>query len=390
MLHEFLASHRETLIERCRTKVAQRAPPETTRSELTHGIPLFLEQLIQTLRLEQESSQGSGGPASGQQGPAALSELAIAATRHGRELLEGGYTVEQVVHDYGDLCQAVTELAGELAEPITVNEFHTLNRCLDDGIAEAVTAFTLQRETVIADRGVQALNERLGMLAHEVRNHLNTAMLAVAAIRTGSVGMRGATGTVLDQSLIGLRNLVDRSLAEVRATAGLPARHELVSLAELMAEVKLSASLEANGYACKFTVASVDPVLALDVDRDMLLAAVGNLLQNAFKFTLPDTEVTLSAFEQAGRIRIEVRDHCGGLSGGHVEKLFEPFTQNGTNKSGMGLGLAICRRSVEANHGSLRAHNLPGSGCIFSIDLPRHHLGGARPDAFHRQTKTLL
>lgn len=375
MLHEFLAVHREALIDRCQAKVKQRASPMITEVELQHGIPLFLDQLIQTLRFEQRAAPPQAGPPSeGSTAAPMPSELGSSAMRHGREMLQSGYTVEQVVHDYGDLCQAITELAEELAAPIHIDEFRILNRCLDDGIADAVTAFTQQREAVIVDRGVQALNERLGMLAHELRNQLATAMLAVQAIRTGSVGMRGATGAVLDQSLIGLRNLIDRSLTEVRATAGLPARHRPISLTDLMADVQVLAALEAQSYGCKFSVATVSPQLVLDVDRDMMMSAVGNLLQNAFKFTQPGTEVTLSAFEQAGRIRIEVRDHCGGLPGGHTEKLFEPFIQNGDNKSGVGLGLTICRRSVEANHGTLRAHDLPGSGCIFCIDLPRHQV----------------
>jgi signal transduction histidine kinase len=375
MLHEFLAVHREALIDRCQAKVKQRASPMITEVELQHGIPLFLDQLIQTLRFEQRAAPPQAGPPSeGSTAAPMPSELGSSAMRHGREMLHSGYTVEQVVHDYGNLCQAITELAAELEAPIQIDEFRILNRCLDDGIADAVTAFTQQREAVIVDRGVQALNERLGMLAHELRNQLATAMLAVQAIRTGSVGMRGATGTVLDQSLVGLRNLIDRSLTEVRATAGLPARHRPISLADLMADVQVLAALEAQSYGCKFTVATVPTRLALDVDRDMMMSAVGNLLQNAFKFTQPGTEVTLSAFEQAGRIRIEVRDHCGGLPNGHTEKLFEPFMQDGTNKSGVGLGLTICRRSVEANLGTLRAHDLPGSGCIFCIDLPRHHI----------------
>jgi signal transduction histidine kinase len=51
--------------------------------------------------------------------------------------------------------------------------------------------------------------------------------------------------------------------------------------------------------------------------------------------------------------------------------MFLPFTQNGADKSGVGLGLSICRRSVEANNGVLSVRDLPGSGCVFTIDLPR-------------------
>ena len=219
---------------------------------------------------------------------------------------------------------------------------------------------------------VKALNERLGFLAHELRNHIHTATLAVMAIKAGNVGATGATGALLDRSLIGMRNLIDRSLADVRITAGMPPRAHLVSLADFVADVKISASLEAHARECEFTVGDVDAELALDVDREMLLSAVGNLLQNAFKFTQRHTEVSLNAYAAADRIRIDVEDHCGGLPQGAVEDMFLPFKQSGEDRSGLGLGLAICRRSVEANNGVLSVRDVAGSGCVFTIALPRH------------------
>ena len=71
-----------------------------------------------------------------------------------------------------------------------------------------------------------------------------------------------------------------------------------------------------------------------------------------------------------GRVLIEVEDECGGLPPGKAEDLFRPFEQRGADRSGLGLGLAIARESVETNGGKIRARNLPGRGCIFTIDLP--------------------
>jgi signal transduction histidine kinase len=376
MLHEFLANHRADLIERCSLKVAQRLASPPTGAELQHGIPLFLDQLIKTLQVEQTSeplrSLSVSGPPGG--GRPVLSEIGESAALHGRERLEHGFAVDQVVHDYGDLCQAVADLAFEKGAAIEVDEFRTLNRCLDNAIADAVTEFGYQRDVLIADRGVHALNERLGFLAHELRNLINSATLAVKAIKAGNVGVAGATGALLDRSLIGLRSIIDRSLADVRVTAGMPARNELVSLAELIAEVKISASLEAQAHECGFSVSPVDPKLAVDVDRDLLSAAVGNLLQNAFKFTERRTQVSLSAYAAADRILIDVADRCGGLPPGDAEKMFSSFAQAGADKSGLGLGLSICRRSVEANNGVLSVRDVPGSGCVFTIDLPRRLL----------------
>ncbi len=150
-------------------------------------------------------------------------------------------------------------------------------------------------------------------------------------------------------------------------------RRQLVSLADFVADVKISASLESHTRGCIFTVDGVDLGLALDVDREMLLSAVGNLLQNGFKFTLPNTEVLLRAFAVGDRILIEIEDHCGGFPLG-VDNPFMPFKQNGDDRSGLGLGLSICRRSVEANNGALRMRDVAGVGCVFTIDLPRHTL----------------
>lgn len=381
-MYEFLNAHRAELISRCRTKVASREVHGIRKVELDHGITIFIDQLIKTLRVEDSPtpmrSRKVSGPSGG--GKPALSEMGESAAAHGRELLEHGYTVEELVHDYGDLCQSITDLAFEKDAKIEVNEFRTLNRCLDNAIANAVTEFAYQRDFVVANTQAMALNERLGFFAHELRNHLSTAVLALAVIRAGNVGLAGATGTVLDRSLVGLKNLIDRSLAEVRMNAGMPVQHALFSLADFIAEARLAGELEAQLKGCLLVVSNVDAQLAVDADRDLLFSAVGNLLQNAFKFTHPGTEVTLNAYAVADRILIDVSDNCGGLPPGDKEALFRPFIQSDTDRKGLGLGLSISRRSVEANDGELSVQDIPGVGCVFTIDLPRHAVPGPVAD----------
>lgn len=376
MLHEFLQRHREQVIKLCQEMAAKRVSPHISAAELHHGVPLFLDQLIRTLQVEQtaepmESRRVSGEAGGGQDTHYELGDL---AAQHGAELMRRGFTVEQVVHEYGDVCQSITTLAYELHEPVTVDEFRTLNRCLDNAIAMAVTEFSHQRDFDVAGRQVHALNVQIGFFAHELRNHLFTATLALTAIRDGDLGLKGATGSILDRALVGMRTLIDRSLSSVRMTAGLPESRTLFSLAEFIGELKLASSLEAQVRQCTLTVSHVDPILALEGDRGVMLSAVGNLLQNAFKFTRPGTEVILHARAAGERILIDVEDHGDGLPPGTAETMFQPFTQGGTDRSGLGLGLSICRRSVEASDGSLSVRNKtePGSGCIFTIDLPRH------------------
>ena len=340
--------------------VASRSDPKLTDIKLARGIPIFLDQLIETLNIEQTSDAARSSS----------SEIGAMAALHGRDLLERGFTLEQVVRDYGDVCQAVTHLAYETGTTIEVDEFRTFNQCLDNAIAGAVTEYAFRQAEVTTEEGFQALNSRLGPLAHELRNYLHIAMYAVKAIKAGSVGMAGATGAVLDRSLLGMRNLIDRSLAEVRVTAGLPARLRTVRLADFLGEVAATSSLDPLARECSFSVRPVDPDIEVYVDPDMLAAAVGNLVQNAFKFTKRHSEVHLHTSLTADRLLIEVEDHCGGLPAGTPERLMLPFVQVGEDRSGLGLGLDICRRSIEANHGALRVRDVPGVGCIFTIDLP--------------------
>ncbi|MBC7607953.1 MAG: HAMP domain-containing histidine kinase [Polaromonas sp.] len=373
MLHLFLSNHREALISRCMLKVAERSEPESNQTASQFGIPLFLDQLIQTLEVEKSANPSSGklisGPAGGH---SESSDVGKSATRHGRELSDHGFTIEQLVHDYGDLCQAITDLAVELGERIEVDEFRTFNRCLDNAIADAVTEFSHQRRLIRDDREEQALNHRLGVLVHELRVHINAASHAVSVLKSGQVGFSGATASVLDRSLAGMRTIVDRSIAVVRLTAGLPPNHELVSITDFIADVKDSASFEALARKCEFSVSVVGIGLAVEVDRDLLFSAVANLLQNAFKFTGCGTKVSLTAYAEEDRVLIDVQDHCGGLGPVNKEDLFRPFNSIGAGKPGTGLGLSISRRSVEANKGMLSVRDIPGSGCVFTISLPRH------------------
>ncbi len=291
------------------------------------------------------------------------------AIQHGGELLRTGFTVEQVVHDYGDLCQALTELAHDKNELISVDEFHTFNRCLDGAIANAVGEYGRQRDNSISDAGTQTLNERLGWLTHELRNLLNTATLAYAAIKGGHGAVTGATGAVLDRSLDGLRNLIDRALVDVRLRAGLDPHHKLTPLDLVLEEVRVAAQLDASAKKIAFTM-SVEAGLEVTVDRQLLSSALANLLQNAFKFTHSGGSVFLTARVAAGHVLIEVADQCGGLPPGRAESLFLPFEQRGSDRSGLGLGLSISRRCIEANGGTLKVRDVPGTGCVFTIDLP--------------------
>ncbi|MBA4265206.1 MAG: histidine kinase [Comamonadaceae bacterium] len=374
-MHQFLSDHRDELIQRCKAKVAQRPKRAATAAQLANGIPMFLDQLMRTLEAqdkgEMEESFRISGAAGGD--AADLSEIGESAAAHGKALLGLGFSVNQVVHDYGDLCQAITDLAVERDEPFSIYEFRTLNRCLDNAIADAVTEFGIVRDASVALKQTAVEYERLGMLVHELRNCLNTATLAFAALESGKLPIGGSTGAVMKRSLTSLASLLNLSQLEVNVAPDTP-QTGVFSLSLFVADARNAACLDANAKGCSFLVDAVDASLGIAGNRERLLAALSNLLQNAFKFTRTRTEVTLSAYAHEDCVLVEVRDHSGGLPPGSADRIFQPFVQASDNRSGMGLGLTIARRNVEADGGTLTVRDVPGTGCVFTIKLPRRAL----------------
>jgi len=353
MLQEFISTNRDSIISHTRELVGGRIWPAVSTNELEHGVPLFLQQLAETLRLESTET------------PFPADAIGSTATQHGAELFAAGFTLSQVVHDYGDICQAITALAEEQRASVTLQEFHVLNRCLDTAIAAAVT----EHARITAQQRTADETEHLGRAAHDLRYLLNTSLLAFQALKRGDVAINGSTGAVLGRSLVALRDTIGVALSEARLSSG-KQRRERLPVVDLLDEIAASGILHSEYRNIRFTVDAVDPMLAVDADPQLLTSAVTNLLQNAFKFTAEGGHVSLRARAEQGRLVIEVEDECGGFPD-HGERSFEPFgDRRRSDRSGLGLGLSIARKAMHAHGGDIRIQNLPGKGCICVVEMP--------------------
>jgi len=210
VLSEFLKTHRETLIANSRAKVSSRPAPRATSMELKTAVPLFLDQLIATLQIEESTKARHSDQ-----------QIGLSAAKHGKALQKLGFTAAQVIHDYGDVCQAITELAKEKQVLLTLDEFGTLSRLLDNAMADAVAAFDRHRELAKAC-GARDVGERMAARTREQRRLLDAALRAFDAHDLGDISLTGATQSVLEDSLRKLRDLQDLPLPE-RLAGPLPA-----------------------------------------------------------------------------------------------------------------------------------------------------------------------
>ncbi len=309
MLHDLVAANRDAILVRTRLRGASRASPTASATELTNGIPAFFDLLVDALRLARSSEVIDH------------EHILESACRHSHDLLRRGLPIAQVVNDYGDVVQAIVELAVERVAPISGGEFRTLNLCLDEAIAAGVTEYARQRERSIVEEAA----ERLGILAHTLRNKVSAAIISFEVIKSGRGVAGGSVGLVHSRSLVSMGDLIDRALAPVRPNVRID-HCERISVAELIAEVEIAASMRARARGLDLAVASLDPAVTVEGDRQVLATTVSSLLQDAFNFARSQGKVSLRARATADRVLIEVGDEGGGL---------------------------------------------PGNGCVFTIDFPR-------------------
>lgn len=352
MLHEFLVQNREAILLLSEEKTRHLAGIRGASEQLNLGLPLFYEQLIKVLEEKLSNS--------------APEEMLLAAANHGKEFLKLGYSLSHVVHAYGAMCQAITELATIKNAEISSSEFNILNGCLDVAIASAVPEFHFRSNQANEDQEVK----HLGFLAHELRNALSSATVAQEMIRAGLVGTGGSTANVLEANLSRMRHLIDRSLSEVRMRADADVFVEKFRLTDLIDQIAVTARIDA-GKKRQSLIVEVDGKIEVKADRQFILSAVANLVQNAIKYSKINASIFIRGKLSDEKVLIEVEDECGGISSEKINSLFEPYVQNSADRSGLGLGLSITLRAVQLSHGKISVVSKTGHGCVFTIEIPQ-------------------
>jgi signal transduction histidine kinase len=345
LLYQFLEENRAEILALSEEKTVKLAGLLPSSSELKRGLPVFYEHLIQYLK------SPKNGPSD--------DKIVTGAANHGRELLRLNYSLSHVVHAYGAMCQAITELAQRRKADISTLEFNELNLCLDVAIASAVSEFQFHSVQASEEREIQ----HMGFLVHELRNALSSATIAHEMIKQGLVGAGGSTARVLEENLAHMRNLIDRSLSEIRMRADPHVFVDKFRLSTLVDQILLTAQSEARQKK-QILSNETDPEIEMETDRQLLLSIVANLTRNGIKYTKVAGHISVRAKVSAENIVIEVDDECGGIDPAISKNLFKPFVSQG-------LGLTIVQRAVSLLQGKISVHNNPGKGCVFMIEIPK-------------------
>lgn len=349
-LSSLLQQQRERLIADWMDRVqAGVTAARLSQAELRDRMPAFVDEIVRDLRPE-------GAPAAPPTGN---------AEEHGAQRFRLGFDVAEVVREYGVLQECILELARGEGLAIEPRAQVQLARVMNRGIADALAQYVSQRDGELQRQA----SEHLGFIAHELRSPLNVGLMALRLLRDGGGAARERALGLMERSLRRATDLIESTLNHAALKLGIEPRLARVDIARMLRE--LEADFEGEARQRGLVVALVAPEeLEVEADERLLRSALGNLLHNALKFSLAGSTVTVAAGRTDERLIVEVRDGCGGLPPGRAEELFSPLVQRGDNRSGFGLGLAIARQAAEAHNGTVKVHDLPGQGCVFSLDLP--------------------
>jgi signal transduction histidine kinase len=285
------------------------------------------------------------------------------ATEHGAQRFNLGYDVGGVIREYGLLYELLLELAEENGIECTAEEIRQMSRFFFRAIVDSATQYAAARDHEM----VEQARKHVAFLAHELRNPLGSARFALSLMNERGELAPSSIAASLDRSLTRMANLLDDALVSLRLHEVGALHYEWLSLHEVLGQLVTEITAEAEA---KHQTIVVEGSARVRADRRALCSALSNLIRNAVKFTPSGGAIHLRAREARGSVVIEVEDSCGGLPEGTAKRLFDPFVQAGADRSGFGLGLAIAEQAARAHGGALRAHDLPGKGCVFVLDVP--------------------
>jgi signal transduction histidine kinase len=265
------------------------------------------------------------------------------------------------------MTQSTQALAAGKHEPITVegpSEVQELTHAFNDMSARLQAAQQSQRNFI-------------ANVSHDLKTPLTSIQGFAQAILDGTAStpenLSQAAGVIYSEADRMHRMVLDL-LELARMDAGIADfKHQPVNLDNLLQNLVEKLSPQAR-QAQVTLQAEIGPLAPITGDEDRLVQAFTNLVDNALKFTPANGEVVIRAGQAAGQVEISVSDTGPGISAEDLPRIFDRFYQTDKSRSrerlGSGLGLSIANEIIQAHHGKITVHSLPGKGSTFTIILP--------------------
>ena len=233
---------------------------------------------------------------------------------------------------------------------------------------------------LVAERSAGVRREVINSVVHDLRDPLNTILLALGPIEALQVDDRIARPLAIARRQVArMTRLLEDLLDVARIDGGsLGIELEPIVVAALLAEVAADFALQANAAGVKIEVDVPAGIALFRGDHARMAQALSNLMSNALKFTPQGGRVRLAARQEGATLWLEVSDSGCGIDAGQLGKVFDPFWQaDPASRKGAGLGLHIVRGIVERHGGVIRARSEVGAGTRFEIEMPREGLSEA-------------
>lgn len=348
-LDEFMANHKEELVERWECNAVERLGLDLDASQLRNNLPEFLDDVVDMLASDVDDRR---------------CRSAESARTHGRQRMRIGVDVGRLTEEMMLVGETVQEAAREHGYEFSGDELLRLMSAIGQGAAASVSSYAELRDKQLADQAAQ----HFSFIAHEIRNPLHNAGLAAQSLAIAPEEMRADYLAQLERSLAQLSELVDDSLVEARLYGEPNLRLRSQRSGEIVEEVSGDLADQARERNLRIRTAVED--FTFEADRTIITSALTNLVKNAVKFTQEGGRVVVSARTVDERAVFEVEDQCGGISKRLLPRLFERFVQGKHKEGGSGLGLIIVKQAAIAHSGDVRVQNRPGKGCTFILELP--------------------
>jgi signal transduction histidine kinase len=231
------------------------------------------------------------------------------------------------------------------------------------------------------DRSDDALANRddfLAIVAHDLRDLIGGVVMSTALLSKRAPQNEDGADILAETKRIEryaarmnrlIGDLVDVASIDAGKLAVIPATGDLAILIAEAVDI-FRATASAKGVLLKTRIDAAPLLAAFDHQR--ILQVLANLISNSMKFTPPGGTITIGGEQDAGSVRLSVRDTGGGIPDHALERIFERFSQvDKHDRRGLGLGLYISRCIVEAHGGRIWAESQPGEGSKISFTLPR-------------------